>query len=541
MVFSKNFACLILLYLWGIIPVYSQVFQESGREISTEPGSINWQQFPDFELPFTVVFHGEVPVDGIAYPLRKGFSHIAGPTIDYLDTIYPAQRVFTYTGIPNSLGWGHEGEQPWKLIKSPWGNDVQTYREKWAEELRLIKKSHYKYQPPAGQPFFDMAIADIEWHLKWPNTILSIKSEELVPEEYREMRDADFIQAYQMAMANLYGEVLELMRDSLHKDVYLSSYSDVPVIRVYDHINLLLETTWLQNPVVTNYLMHDSTGQFKSNFYEHLEFLSPSIYNFYPVADEHPLSRKYLAYNLFQIEANAAWSEKPQLVFCWMNYHYCCSEGEAIEAWMAEATAIFPLMAGVEGLYPWLPLEPFGYETYEYFIHGLYRMSQFNDFFDGNETPVIPESAYDSYVKNLPVWRGVLNGNRLLVAAQNPHAQEGDTTIVSIEHQGWSQEIGLVGNQVFLEAFDLPVANLEDEKPSSPVSIYPNPVKEVLQLNAESPMLQFRILDIKGMVREVTDIYSTSLSLDVRHLSAGHYVLELTTKNGVVYEKFVKE
>ena len=81
------------------------------------------------------------------------------------------------------------------------------------------------------------------------------------------------------------------------------------------------------------------------------DVIAPSIYNFYDI-DLTEIGRQYLAYNLFMIESNQAWSSKGQLVYCWLNY---TTAPVAIKPWMAEATAIFPFMAGAIGLYPWIP------------------------------------------------------------------------------------------------------------------------------------------------------------------------------------------
>ena len=71
----------------------SQVFQEncapSNFVVDTLGAEINWQQFPDFELPFNVVYHGNSPSDSLLHPLKHGFSHVVSPDNDFIDTLLP--------------------------------------------------------------------------------------------------------------------------------------------------------------------------------------------------------------------------------------------------------------------------------------------------------------------------------------------------------------------------------------------------------------------------------------------------------------------
>src|SRR5438045_3900280 len=154
--------------------------------------------------------------------------------------------------------------------------------------------------------------------------------------------------------------------------------------------------------------MHDSIGFMSSEFYEKHDFICPSIYNFYNVISSGFATRKYFVYNMFMMEVNMAWSGKGQLVYCWTNYHLATSGQELYTPWMAEATAIFPLMNGVIGLYHWVPTR---YDVYEYYIYGLYRLSQYAGMFDGNQVYVRPEPGYSSFMNTTPVLTCVLNGN----------------------------------------------------------------------------------------------------------------------------------
>jgi hypothetical protein len=447
---------LVFVILGGktITPTYQNDCNPNIFIIDTTGHEINWQQFPDFTLPFTVIYHGNAPSDSIMHPLKKGFSHIVNSDLAYKDTLFPDQRAYTWTGIANSDGWAVSTKQPWRLIKSPWGNNIQGYRIKWYQRLNAIRNEWYKYTPPKGKKL-DIVIADLEWAFHEEADILSIKNDPLVPAYYQNLSDRAFIIEYKKAMAELYGESMQLMDDLLHEDVLKSSYNEPPIRRdwwaIYDH----KWNEWITDSTLVDYLVTDSTGIMNSFFYRQHDVIAPSIYNFYNV-DTISEGRKYLAYNLFVIEVNQNWSTKEQLVFCWNNYHPCCSNMEAIKPWMSEATAIFPFMGGAEGLYVWLPVS---YDTYEYFIYGLYRLSLYSDMFDGNQSYVKPEPAYYSFINESPIWRGVVNNDKILIAAQNPYASPNKITRIKVSYNNWEETIALKGNETFLCQFELDTTN----------------------------------------------------------------------------------
>jgi len=475
---------ILLLFQLVIIVqfIQAQIFQSNCNPdtfiVDTTGNEINWQQFPDFQLPFTVIYHGLPSSDSIAWPLCKGFSHIAEKGLDYTDTIWPEQRAYTWTGIANADNWALNTSQPWRMIKSPWNNDIQGYREKWDHRLKVVLDGRYKYNPPAGQARADIIIADLEWAWHSDDDILSIKDNSLVPVYYQGLADSEFISEYKKDMALLYAEPLKLARDSLNENILLSSYAELPVRRTWYGIDDTSWQAWTNDSSRIDYLMQDTSGFMNSVFYNYHDFICPSVYYFYNV-DSVMTADKYLAYNLFQSEVNAAWSEKDQLVYCWLNYHPCCSQKEAIKPYMAEATAIFPLMSGAMGLYPWKPALPHGYDVYEYFIKGLYRLSMFNDFFDGNEIYVDPVSAHECFVNELPVWRAVVNDDEILIAVHNPFAEDQDTTFLQIVYDGWQETIGLVGKQVFLCSFRMWYTG-ERKKTLHQLKIYPNQVIYIL-------------------------------------------------------------
>jgi len=521
---------------------FSQTFQSDCNpdtiQIDTSGFEINWQQFPDFNLPFTVIYHGLTPSDSVAHPLRKGFSHITGRGKEYRDTIWPQQRSYTWTGIANADNWALNTNQPWRMIKSPWGNDIVGYRERWDHRLDVVL-GHYKYQPPPGEAAIDMVIANLEMAYHYDAGILAIKQDPLIPPEFQNLSDEEFIAAYKRDMSLLYAEPLLLAKDSLHESTLISSYAEVPVRRTWHLIDDTSWHAWTTDSANVDYLMQDTSGWMNSNFYNFHDFICPSVYYFYNV-DTIPVGKKYLAYNLFQQEVNAAWNDKNQLVYCWLNYHGSSSATFEIKPWMAEATAIFPFMSGAMGLYPWKPALPHGYDAYEYFIKGMYRLSQFSDFFDGSGGFVIPEPAHESFSNDLPIWRGIVKGNDILIAAHNPYAAVADTTLIPVNYGTWSDTIALIGTEVFLCKLNMWFVGSPETNRNVQINIYPNPTKSSITIASDNPIHAARIIDINGRITEIQLSSPTQPVIDISNFPPNIYLLELISNHQVIYKKIIK-
>jgi hypothetical protein len=100
----------------------------------------------------------------------------------------------------------------------------------------------------------------------------------------------------------------------------------------------------------------------------------------------------------------------------------------------------------------------------------LYRLSLFKDFFTGNYRLIIPKSAYQHFQDRDPIWRGVLKGSEILIAAINEFSNDNETTDLEVNYGGWSQKIQLKGKETFLCKFQIPELQTN-------YLLYPNPNK----------------------------------------------------------------
>lgn len=497
----------------------------------SQPNRIEWDKFPDFTLPFPVIYSGPRFGDVNGSPLRHGFSHIDRINeTEFGRVVQARQRAIIYYGIATGLN------QPWETIDSPWANDLNAYRAKWHQWLSDVaggnKNADGRYIIQAGR-----LTIDVEQIAESDARILRIRPDPRVPDTYRILSDADFVAAYKRDIRNLYAECLRYLRQNADlTGLTLSSYADTPILNTYLNVPGNTWADWTTNLNRVNYLVKDSTGRMVGGpFYAQLDALSPSAYYYYDYPN--PLAKDYLAYLLFQVEANRAWSSKPVVPWVWLRYHNSTQYyPNFIQPFMAEATAIFPFFSGAAGL--WLWDEPNSgqgrsdvFAAYEHFTHGLYRLSRFADMFQGPYELVIETPARDLMDKQLPVWRGVAKGNQILIAAQNPYADDGQKTSLTVRYKTWQQTIELTGREVYLCRFDMGTVTAT-EPAISDVRVFPNPTTSELTISfGQIPTIatELTLLNTAGQVVSRVPAKAIRETLNVAALPAGLYFLRITS------------
>ncbi|AQG79084.1 T9SS type A sorting domain-containing protein [Spirosoma montaniterrae] len=508
----------------------------------SQSNRIEWDKFPAFTLPFPVVYAGPRFGDTQARPLRHGFSHIESVAdAEAGSVVQPGQRSITYYGIATGLN------QPWELIDSPWANDLTAYRAKWEQWLAGVsggrRNAAGKYIIPASR-----LTIDVERIAETDSRILRLKQDNRVPAQFRQLPDSEFVLTYKKAIRNLYAEALGYIRRNADlTGVVVSSYADTPILNNY--LNVIGNTwaDWTTNLNRVNYLVKDSTERAVGGpFYTQLDALSPSAYYYYDYPNQ--LAQDYLAYLLFQVEANRAWSNKPVVPWVWMRYHNSTPfYPRMVQPFMAEATAIFPFFSGAAGLWLWEnpsveTTNTDNYAAYEHFIHGLYRLSRFSDMFQGSYERVIETPARDLMDKRAPVWRGVVKNNAILIAAQNPYAADGARTSLTVRYKNaWQRTIELTGREVYLCKFDMgTVTAIEPTQPD--IEVFPNPAVSELTIRfGQTPATDTELVLQNTAGRTVAQkiAHTSAETLNVAGLPAGLYLLRVTNEQGSQTRKVV--
>jgi hypothetical protein len=327
-----------------------------------------------------------------------------------------------------------------------------------------------------------------------------------------------------------------------------TSYSDSPIVNTFSNIQGKSWTDWQSDKTATNFITQDDNGNIGGTFYDNLDVIAPSSYYYYDYP--HQFAGEYLSYLLFQIEANKNWTDKPVIPFVWLRYSFNESlNNKAIKPWMAEATAIFPFFSGADGLWLWDNPEMFKTETdysiYEYFNKGLYRLSAFKSFFEGDHTLIMETSARDYNENKQAIWRGVIKDEEILIAAHNPFAKDKNEEVnIGVSYGNWSQVINLKGYEVFLCKFDMSV--LGSEKNEAFV-VYPNPASEriTIRLTSESEnKAEFRLYANNGHLLKEFDKKAVkganSFDIELGQIKASAFILNVQIGNQLFTKKIIK-
>ena len=502
---------------------------------STQNGVINWKQFPEFSLPFTIAYTGPRFNDSLQSPLKHGFSHLANFNIH--DRNLPQKnRAILWGGVASIVG------EPWYEIESPWNNNLQKYREKWAADMRgMADIFNDTYGKP--MPNLDILMLDVEREIPSDVGIRFLKADTTLPAQYRKLSDLDFTERYKKDLAKLYAEPVKYLRaNEIPNTTTFASYSDAPIKNQEFPLNYTWQEWQTANQVLNYYMIDSLTKKVGGEFYNQNNFLAPSAYFCY----EYSFLLEYpnIAYQLFQVEANIARSDKEIMLFEWLGYNKCQANSiygynKYIKKHLIEAQAIMPFFSGAKGIWLWEnPITPdsLNYSVYEIYVNSLYRLSLFKDFFTGNYRLIIPKSAYQHFKDKDPVWRGVVKGNEILVAAINEFANDNETTDLTVSYGGWSEKIQLKGKETFLCKFPLPELQLS-------YLLYPNPNQgkftfEYFGDNFLSGAL--KIIDVSGK-----ELFSQQISGNIRKkefdmkLPQGVYFLQYIEGEKAVTKKIV--
>jgi len=71
------------------------------------------------------------------------------------------------------------------------------------------------------------------------------------------------------------------------------------------------------------------------------------------------------------------------------------------------------------------------------------------------------------------------------------------------------------------------------------ISVYPNPVKDILNFKTEQNILKIEVYDIAGRILSSNSVFENKI--DLSELKTGNYVLKLYTEKGIMNTKIIKE
>ena len=507
----------------------------------SQPGNgINWLQFPEFDLPFKIVYGGPSRFVNTGLMFKRGFTHLSNP--NFLNLIPEKNRAF----IQYSVAYTNPA-QPWMAHKSPFNNDLNVSQKYWDTEItRMIGETNGVDRIAA-----DIFVFDVETQLKSDDSILVLKNSSVVPQQYRNLSNQQFIEQYKRGIQDLYGKAMQYILDKGKVTAQnVSSYSDAPILNTFINIQGRSWDAWKKDKSVVNYVCYDFNKSLVGGLaYNSQTFMTPSAYFYYDYP--HPFAGEYLSYLLFQIEANRAWTNKDQMVFVWGKYSFNKEFVlKNIKPWMAESMAIFPFFAGAKGLWLWEDptITESDMSNYEYFTKGLYRLSKFKNMFVGDNKLIETISAREYNETKKPIWRGVLKENKLLVVAHNPNAKsETEEVKVLVSYANFSKEIILKGYEIFLCQFDLSLpTSIEPNINFTELKCFPNPTSDKIRVKFElkSPAnFRLKITDILGKSLYNEEVKSKELVFDrlinVSDFKANELIVSIEDGSSLVSKKII--
>jgi pectate lyase len=80
----------------------------------------------------------------------------------------------------------------------------------------------------------------------------------------------------------------------------------------------------------------------------------------------------------------------------------------------------------------------------------------------------------------------------------------------------------------------------ENELLDDVFKIYPSPVEDKLFINGQTALIEsIRIYDLKGAI--IHEFSGALMEINLNHLSAGNYVIQINTELGTVSKKIIKK
>ncbi len=180
--------------------------------------AIEWDKFPEFSLPFTIIYNGPRFGDDQSRPLKHGFSHLARFSGSEAGTLPQQKRALLWNSVASIDG----SNQPWSVVglESPWGNDTTVYRSHWNNYLGQLA-DQFDDSRGSGVPRADLICLDVERMQELDRDILTLKNSDRIPAGYRGLADQAFLKTYKTDIRWWYTESARHLRNkglpAIHK------------------------------------------------------------------------------------------------------------------------------------------------------------------------------------------------------------------------------------------------------------------------------------------------------------------------------------
>jgi hypothetical protein len=80
---------------------------------------------------------------------------------------------------------------------------------------------------------------------------------------------------------------------------------------------------------------------------------------------------------------------------------------------------------------------------------------------------------------------------------------------------------------------------LNETTAENKLSVYPNPVRDIIHFKSQENILKVEVYDISGRILSSNTVHDNKLNLG--SLGTGNYILKVYTESGFVNTKIIKE
>lgn len=375
--------------------------------------------------------------------LKKfGFDFVSVYSVKDYNKIPDNNKYILWTGIAHDLP-----NSNW-MRNIPEKNNLPAYENLWRDRLNHYKKDYNKSPSRVG-----MIVLDIEAR---ENT-LDINKRKTTGKSKE-------IKTYKNNMLGLYEKPVTLLRKNFNNYNLVSSYNDVPIECTWWGISEKTWSDWTTNKNNVSYITHQNqNGKLvETTFSKSLDFYAISSYYFYSEKNAGiSISGQYLAYMLFQIEANKAWSSKPIYNYFTFNFQGEKDRNTLISKSMVRNSVIFSFLSGLDGMFLYddnkKPTnDPKYHELIKTFINTVSELNKYKTYFeDQNAFYFKPQNPRDLFVNQEVVVRGIEKNGKLLLALANPYAKENEIKTHKINYKNKAITVKLKGAEAYLEEIQL--------------------------------------------------------------------------------------
>lgn len=402
-------------------------------------------------FPKTIVYDGPQLPFGIDNYQKLGFSYISAYSLKEPKKEPNSYKYILWTGVAYDNPTSN-----WAKQLNPFDNDMARFTSIWNNLFDYYNKL---YSNPKDKSNFGMIILDIEAKKNSENLR---KSPPLYKGRTKNINKA--ISDYKTAMANLYNFPLDFARTKHNKFNLWSSFEDVPIELNWWGIPNRSWQNWVSNPYLLNYITHDfSNNKLKeTDFSKNLDFYSVSSYYIYnSLFSDNSWASQYLAFMLFQIESNMAWSNKPIFLYHTFKFQGEKERNTLISEDMVKNTLIFAFLSGLDGMVLYddsrKPTNDHQYlNLIKTFIETISLLNKYKDYLEDEKVIYFkPDNPRDLFVERKTVIRGIEKKGKLLLAATNPFAKKQEVTNVKLNYKGKGINIKLIGKETYLKEITL--------------------------------------------------------------------------------------